>query len=166
MRKATKFKHIGFQGGVAAPTVFHNLVTGVRVVVHGNDFTVFGCHSELTRCGQTWRIGMRSRCAGSLVARFMTPRRIRSWGQPFGGRGSSSRTSDIDATSSLQRALLMTPILLWRLRRKTAMMIRKRGSWTLGGRRCQEISKPTKKGLQRVRKKGDSHARPSGWYGS
>ena len=43
---ATKFESIGFVRGVAAPTVFFNDETMVRLVVHGDDFSFCGSRSE------------------------------------------------------------------------------------------------------------------------
>ena len=42
-----RFEQEGFARGSAAPTVFQNSVTGVRVVVHGDDFTFSGTLNEL-----------------------------------------------------------------------------------------------------------------------
>ena len=44
---AAKLREIGFQAGVASPVLFHNGKTGVRLVVHGDDFVFAGTHSEL-----------------------------------------------------------------------------------------------------------------------
>ena len=42
-----KLKEAGFIQGVASPVIFYNPVTGVRVVVHGDDFTYSGKHRHL-----------------------------------------------------------------------------------------------------------------------
>ena len=42
-----KLKEAGFIQGVASPVIFYNPVTGVRVVVHGDDFTYSGKHRQL-----------------------------------------------------------------------------------------------------------------------
>ena len=42
-----KLQEAGFVQGVASPVVFYNPVTGVRCVVHGDDFTFSGKHEEL-----------------------------------------------------------------------------------------------------------------------
>ena len=39
---AARLESVGFKRGIGAPTVFFNLKTGVRVVVHGDDFTFAG----------------------------------------------------------------------------------------------------------------------------
>ena len=44
---AAQFKEEGFERGRGSPTVFFNTRTGVRVVVHGDDFTMSGVRSEL-----------------------------------------------------------------------------------------------------------------------
>ena len=44
---ADKLEAIGFARGIAAPTVFYNKETKVRVVVHGDDFTFLGEKKEL-----------------------------------------------------------------------------------------------------------------------
>ena len=46
---AEKLESIGFRRGIGAPTVFVNEVTGVRVVVHGDDFTFAGVKDELIK---------------------------------------------------------------------------------------------------------------------
>ena len=46
---------IGFRRGRGAPTLFVNLVTGVRVVVHGDDFTCSGRRKELEAVRQKMR---------------------------------------------------------------------------------------------------------------
>ena len=42
-----KLREAGFLQGVASPVVFYNPVTGVRCVVHGDDFTFSGKHQDL-----------------------------------------------------------------------------------------------------------------------
>lgn len=44
-----KLREIGFKSGMASPVVFYNALTKVRCVVHGDDFTFTGTHSELER---------------------------------------------------------------------------------------------------------------------
>ena len=44
---AERMEAVGFIRGKAAPTVFHNPRTGVRCVVHGDDFTFTGCDIDL-----------------------------------------------------------------------------------------------------------------------
>ena len=44
-----KLTGAGFRRGVGAPTVFYNAGTGVRVVVHGDDFTFAGVREELEK---------------------------------------------------------------------------------------------------------------------
>ena len=44
---AAEFKEEGFERGRGSPTVFFNKKTEVRVVVHGDDFTMSGAKSEL-----------------------------------------------------------------------------------------------------------------------
>ncbi len=44
---AGKLSAAGFARGVAAPTVFYNPLTKVKVVVHGDDFTFAGVEIEL-----------------------------------------------------------------------------------------------------------------------
>ena len=44
---AGKFEAAGFVRGKAAPTIFRNDKTGVKVVVHGDDFTMSGVKEEL-----------------------------------------------------------------------------------------------------------------------
>jgi hypothetical protein len=44
-----RFEAAGFHRGRAAPTVMHNPETGVRVVVHGDDFTFIGREKELRK---------------------------------------------------------------------------------------------------------------------
>jgi hypothetical protein len=39
----------GFRRGKAVPTVFYNEVTGVRIVVHGDDFTMSGEKKQLEK---------------------------------------------------------------------------------------------------------------------
>ena len=46
---AEKLEEVGFVRGSAAPTVFFNKATGVRVVVHGDDFTFSGVKEELVK---------------------------------------------------------------------------------------------------------------------
>ena len=46
---ARRLEGCGFRRGVGAPTVFWNKATGVRVVVHGDDFTFAGVRKELDR---------------------------------------------------------------------------------------------------------------------
>ena len=57
---ATKFESIGYTRGVAAPTVFMNEETGVRLVVHGDDFSFCGSRRELekvrTQMAEWWDI--------------------------------------------------------------------------------------------------------------
>ena len=43
----TKLREVGFVQGTASPVVFFNPTTGVRCVVHGDDFTFSGRHREL-----------------------------------------------------------------------------------------------------------------------
>jgi len=44
-----KLESIGFTRGIAAPTVFFNEETCVRLVVHGDDFSFCGSRSELEK---------------------------------------------------------------------------------------------------------------------
>ena len=44
---ATRMEGEGFRRGKGAPTVFFNAKTGVRLVVHGDDFTYSGTRKEL-----------------------------------------------------------------------------------------------------------------------
>ena len=46
---AGKLESAGFRRGIGAPTVFFDPKTGVRVVVHGDDFTFAGVKSELVK---------------------------------------------------------------------------------------------------------------------
>ena len=46
---AGRLESAGFKRGIGAPTVFHNPRTGVRVVVHGDDFTFAGVREELEK---------------------------------------------------------------------------------------------------------------------
>ena len=46
---AKKMEGEGFRRGKGAPTVFFNAKTGVRVVVHGDDFTYSGTKKELEK---------------------------------------------------------------------------------------------------------------------
>ena len=60
---AQKLEEAGFIRGVAAPTVFYNPKTKVRVVVHGDDFTFTGEKAELTKMAERmaawWDVKMR-----------------------------------------------------------------------------------------------------------
>jgi len=60
-----KLSTIGFERGKYSPVVFYNSVTGVRCVVHGDDFTFMGCDIDLRMWRRKWRVGMRSRYAAS-----------------------------------------------------------------------------------------------------
>ena len=44
-----KFEATGFKRGIGAPTTFHNKTSGVRVVVHGDEFTFNGGELELKK---------------------------------------------------------------------------------------------------------------------
>ena len=44
---AAKLEAVGFARGKSAPTVFYNKVSGLRLVVHGDDFTFSGVEREL-----------------------------------------------------------------------------------------------------------------------
>ena len=46
---AQRLREAGFTRGVAAPTLFHCQGSGVRVVVHGDDFTFLGSQAELIK---------------------------------------------------------------------------------------------------------------------
>jgi hypothetical protein len=46
---SSRLERCGFRTGKAAPTVFFNHATGVRVVVHGDDFTFSGTRRELEK---------------------------------------------------------------------------------------------------------------------
>ena len=46
---AQRLQEAGFARGVAAPTLFRCKATGVRVVVHGDDFAFLGTHAELVK---------------------------------------------------------------------------------------------------------------------
>ena len=46
---AGRLESVGFRRGIGAPTVFYNPKTGVRVVVHGDDFTFAGVRGELEK---------------------------------------------------------------------------------------------------------------------
>ena len=46
---AEKLEAVGFERGVAAPTVFYHRKKGIRVVVHGDDFTFSGTRSQLIK---------------------------------------------------------------------------------------------------------------------
>ena len=51
-----KFKVAGFLPGVASPVVFYNPATGVRCVVHGDDFIFSGKHRQLEKI-RVWMEG-------------------------------------------------------------------------------------------------------------
>ena len=62
---ARNLESVGYKRGIAAPTVFFNKSTGVRVVVHGDDFTMTGVDEELNKIeklmGQWYEIKVRGR---------------------------------------------------------------------------------------------------------
>ena len=68
----------GYKRGIAAPTVFFNKSIGVRVVVHGDDFTMTGVDEELDKIeklmGQWYEIKVRD----AWAATWATTRRSRS----------------------------------------------------------------------------------------
>ncbi len=60
---ARKLEEIGFRRGKAAPTVFYNDKTKVRVVVHGDDFTCTGTRVEMVKLAEKmaewWEVKLR-----------------------------------------------------------------------------------------------------------
>ena len=65
---------MGFVRGRAAPTVFYNKLTQVRVVVHGDDFTFCDLKEDLVVVQGWLRSGLKSKLGEFWAQEKMTTR--------------------------------------------------------------------------------------------
>ena len=73
---ADRLKGVGFVQGASAPTVFYNPETGLRCVVHGDDFTFLGVEIELKKIEKEMRGWYALKVRGMLGGGLMDDKEI------------------------------------------------------------------------------------------